>query len=87
MAKIEVTPDQLIIRMEGADKLWALKSELAIPRAHVIGAEPAEAEARGWFHGVRVGGTSLPGVITAGRFDRQRGHTNGSCRLTDLIRP
>ncbi len=40
MARTEITLDMLIIRMEGDDKLWALKSELQIPRAHVLGAEP-----------------------------------------------
>ena len=68
MAKIELTPGTLIIRLEGADKLWALKSQLDIPLGHVAGAEPAEAEAREWLHGIRLGGTHLPGVISAGRF-------------------
>lgn len=68
MAQIELTPETLIIRMEGADRLWALKSQLAIPRAHLVGAEPAEAEAREWIHGIRLGGTHIPGVISAGRF-------------------
>jgi hypothetical protein len=44
MARTEITPDMLIIRMEGVDKLCALKGELQIPRAHVLGAEPTEAE-------------------------------------------
>lgn len=65
---VEVTPEALVVRMEGADKLWALKSELRIPRETVIGASSAEAEAREWFHGMKLGGTSLHGVITAGRF-------------------
>jgi len=68
MAQIEMTPDTLIIRIEGADRLWALKSQLDIPLGHVAGAEPAEAEARQWLHGIRLGGTHLPGVISAGRF-------------------
>jgi len=68
MAQIELTSGTLIIRIEGADKLWALKSQLAIPLGHVAGVEPAEAEAREWLHGIRLGGTHLPGVISAGRF-------------------
>lgn len=63
-----MTPEMLVVRMEGADKLWALKSELRIPREHVIGASSAAAEAGEWFHGMKLGGTSLHGVITAGRF-------------------
>lgn len=68
MARVEVTPEALVVHIEGADRLWALKSQLEIPRAHVAGAEPAEAEAREWFHGVRLGGTHVPGVMSAGRF-------------------
>lgn len=68
MARTEITSDMLIIRMEGDDKRWALKSELQIPRAHVLGAEPTEAEAREWFHGIRLGATHVSGVISAGRF-------------------
>jgi len=28
----------------------------------------AEPEAREWLHGIRLGGTHIPGVISAGRF-------------------
>jgi hypothetical protein len=68
MAQIELTPGTLIVRIEGGDRLWALKSQLDIPLAHVAGAEPAEAEARKWLHGIRLGGVHLPGMISAGTF-------------------
>ena len=29
---------------------------------------PAESDAREWLHDIRLGGTHIPGVITAGRF-------------------
>ncbi|MER5477729.1 hypothetical protein ABT026_12255 [Streptomyces sp. NPDC002734] len=59
----------LIAEMQGLDKLWALKSRLEIPLAHVRGAthDPGIAHEP---KGVRVGGTYFPGVITAGRFRR-----------------
>jgi hypothetical protein len=65
---IDVKGDSLIVDIEGADKLWALKSRLEIPLANVVGADTAEAEAREWLHGIRLGGTHIPGVISAGRF-------------------
>jgi hypothetical protein len=68
MATLETTDTELIVEMEGADKLWALRSRLTIPFAHVAGAERAEEEARKWLHGMRVGGTHIPGVISAGTF-------------------
>jgi hypothetical protein len=68
MAEVQLTSDALIVHMVGADRLWALKSRLEVPLAHVIGAERDEAEARRWWHGVRAPGTNLPGVLTAGTF-------------------
>lgn len=68
MAEIELTPESLIVHITGTDRLWALKSRLEIPLQHVTGAASAAEEARKWWHGVKLGGTHLPGVITAGRF-------------------
>jgi hypothetical protein len=67
-ASVEVTGDSLIVHIEGADRLWAMKSRLEIPLANVISAARAGAEARGWLHGIRAGGAHVPGVISAGRF-------------------
>ncbi len=68
MVEIELTPQSLVVHVQGLDKLWALKSRLEIPLAHVEGIERDEEEARSWWHGVRAPGTHLPGVITAGTF-------------------
>jgi len=81
-ASISISGDSLVVDIEGADKLWALKSRPAIPLAHVAGAAPAEAEAREWLHGIRVGGTHIPGVISAGRF-----YSHGTWVLWDVHDP
>ena len=65
---IELTDEMLVVHVEGADRLWALKSRLEIPLAHVAGATSATEEARKWLHGMRLGGTHIPSVISAGRF-------------------
>jgi len=70
-ASIEVTGDSLIVRIEGADRLWAMKSRLEIPLANVVSAATAGAEAHSWLRGIRAGGTHVPGVISAGRFYSQ----------------
>ena len=67
-ADISISDDVLVVDIRGADRLWALKSRLEIPLGHVAGAGPAEAEARQWLHGARLGGTHVPGVLSAGRF-------------------
>jgi hypothetical protein len=68
VAKVEVTGDALIVHVRGMDRLWALKSRLEIPLAHVVGAEIDPEVAQGWRKGIRAPGTHVPGVITAGTF-------------------
>ncbi|MGW1468312.1 hypothetical protein ACWCPT_28650 [Streptomyces sp. NPDC002308] len=59
----------MTVEIQGFDKLWSLKSRLEIPLEHVRGATHDPGIAREG-KGIRVGGTYLPGVITAGRFLR-----------------
>lgn len=68
MVDFTVADGKLILHVRGADKLWALKSSLEIPLEHISGARADPSIARGWWHGFRERGTSVPGVITAGTF-------------------
>lgn len=68
MVEISIIEDALHLEVQGWDKLWALKSRLTIPLAHVRGARADTEVARGWWHGIRAPGTQWPGVITAGTF-------------------
>jgi hypothetical protein len=67
-ATVDLQSDLLFVEIQGADKLWAMKSHLEIPLANVIGAESAAKEAGEWLIGWRLGSTHIPGVISAGRF-------------------
>jgi len=67
MATISVQGQDLVVEMNGLDKLWSLKSKLTIPLAHVRGAT-VDPGMVGEPKGVRAPGTHLPGVITAGTF-------------------
>ena len=72
MAEVELAQDALIVHVRGMDRLWALRSRLEIPLAHVLSADEADpALARGWWQGIRSGGIQLPGVITAGTFHQE----------------
>jgi hypothetical protein len=82
MARIELSTDTLTVHVTGADRIFALKSELTIPLAHVLGAAKDEEEAHGWYHGVRAPGTNIPGVITAGTF-----HQHGESVFWDVHHP
>jgi hypothetical protein len=67
MAHVRIDDDNLIVEIEGLDKLWALKSRLEIPLANVRGAT-ADPGAIKEPKGIRAPGAHLPGVITAGTF-------------------
>ena len=68
MVDLSIAEGRLTLDVRGADKLWAFKSTLEIPLAHVASVRADPEVARGWYHGIRLPGTNLPGVITAGTF-------------------
>ena len=68
MVDVLVFGDKLVLNIEGADKLWALKSSLEIPLQHVVSVTANPEAAKGWYHGIRLPGTNIPGVLTAGTF-------------------
>ena len=67
-ASVEIKDNVLHLNIQGSDKLWALKSRMELPLINVVGATSAATEAREWLHGLRLGGTHVPGVVSAGRF-------------------
>ena len=68
MVDVRLSGDKLVLNVEGADKLWALKSSLEIPLQHVVSVKADPEAAKGWYHGLRLPGTNIPGVLTAGTF-------------------
>ena len=68
MVELSIAEGKLTLCVMGTDKLWALKSSLEIPLVHIAGVRQDPEIARAWWHGIRLPGTSVPGVITAGTF-------------------
>jgi hypothetical protein len=68
LVDLSIAEGKLTVRVRGADRLWAFKSSLEIPLAHIAGVRADPEAARGWYHGTKMPGTNLPGVITAGTF-------------------
>jgi len=68
MVQISIHGDRVRFEVQGWDKLWALKSQLEIPLAHIRSVRADPEPARGWWHGFRLPGTEIPGVIAAGTF-------------------
>jgi hypothetical protein len=68
MVRVSVHEDRVHFDVEGWDKLWSLKSQLDIPLAHVRAVRADPDAARGWWLGLRMPGTRIPGLLTAGTF-------------------
>jgi len=68
LVDLSTAEGKLTLHVRGADKLWAFKSSIEIPLVHIAGVRADPEAARGWYHGIRMPGTNVPGVITAGTF-------------------
>ena len=68
MVEISVENGRVHFDVQGWDKLWAVKSRLEIPVEHIRSARIDPEPARGWWHGFRLPGTQIPGLLTAGTF-------------------
>jgi hypothetical protein len=73
MVNVVVEGDRVRFEVEGWDQLWALKTQLEIPLAHIRAVRADPEPARGWWHGLRLPGTQIPGLLTAGSFYQSGG--------------
>ena len=73
MVHVSIHGDRVRFEVEGWDKLWALKSQLEIPLAHIRSVRADPEQARDWWHGLRLPGTQIPGILTAGSFYQSDG--------------
>ena len=63
MTQLSVSDGKLNIEVKGWDRLWALRSHLSIPLEDVVRVYADSQIAEPWWKGLRVAGTSLPGVL------------------------
>jgi hypothetical protein len=68
MVKPEIIDNILHLHVEGADKIWAFKSQLSISLEHITSIRVDEEIVKKFFHGLKVQGTAIPYVITAGTY-------------------
>jgi hypothetical protein len=73
MVTVTVEGGRVRFEVEGWDKLWALRSHLEIPLEHILAVRVDPEAARGWWHGLRLPGTQIPGLLTAGSFYQSEG--------------
>lgn len=68
MVEISIEGDRVHFDVEGLDRLWSLRSRLDIPLAHIRAVQFDPEAARGWWHGLKLLGTNIPGILTVGTF-------------------
>jgi hypothetical protein len=68
MVRIEIDGAALDIQVQGVHKLWALKSSLRVPLADVRDVRHDPERATRFMPGLRVPGTHIPYVYTAGTY-------------------
>ncbi len=56
------------IRLNGLERVWALKKSITVPYASVLTVSITEPPAIRAFGGIRVLGTYVPGLIAAGHY-------------------
>src|SRR5262245_30897615 len=68
MVDVTVLGDRAVFEVEGMDRLWAFRSRVEVPLAHITDAEFDPAQVGTWWHGWKVLGTDVPGLFAAGTF-------------------
>jgi hypothetical protein len=68
MVDITIHGDRVIFKVEGLHQLWAFRSELDIPLAHIMGVEADPEQVGIWWHGFKLIGTDVPGLFAEGTF-------------------
>ena len=71
MVTISIKGDRIHLDVEGIDKMWAVRSHLEFPLSHIRSVRIDLEAARGWWHGLRLMGSNIPGILTAGTFYQQ----------------
>jgi hypothetical protein len=78
MAKLVINEDTVTIAMSALEKAEALHRDLTFPRSAVTDVQVV-ANAMQEVHGLRLPGTSLPGVVLVGSFVSRDAHTFAVC--------
>jgi hypothetical protein len=68
MVDVTLLDDRAVFELEGFHKLWALKSRLEIPLAHITAVEFDPDLVGRWWHGWKLMGAEVPGLFAAGTF-------------------
>jgi hypothetical protein len=83
MVDVRGEGDRPVFEVEGLDQLWALRSRLEIPLAHILCVEANVDQVGRWWHGFKLIGTDVPGLLlAAGTF-----YFHGELVFWDVLEP
>jgi hypothetical protein len=68
MVNVSIDDDRAIFELEGFDKLWAFRSRLQIPLAHITDVAANDGRVGRWWHGIKIIGAEIPGLLGVGTF-------------------
>ena len=68
MVTIEIHADRVTFEPQGWHKLWTLRDKLEIPLGHITAVRRNPGLMLGWFDRLKVIGTQLPNLFSAGTF-------------------
>jgi hypothetical protein len=73
MVNVKLQGNVIVFEVAGWDRLWAFKSSLEIPVAHITDVYADPHPAMGWFNGFKIIGTGIPNIFKAGTFYQDGG--------------
>jgi hypothetical protein len=73
MVTITIKGNRIHFDVQGIDQMWAIRSQLEFPLSHIRSVRVDPEAARGWWHGLKLWGSNIPGVLTAGTFFQEGG--------------
>ena len=68
MANLTIDGGDLLVTLPGWDALWAMKREVRVPLRAVAAVRHDPVAASQWPRGLRLPGSHLPGLLTAGSY-------------------
>ena len=68
MISVTIQGNRAVFDVEGFDQLWAFRSRLEIPLAHITAVTFDPDQVGRWWHGGKLLGTDAPGFFAAGTF-------------------
>ncbi len=79
MVNIRRQGDRFEFEVQGMHQLWAMRSRISVAAKDVVSAYP-NTESVNWIWGLRLLGTHIPGIITAGTY-----HIGGKKVFYDVV--